>query len=288
VRLDPAIIVEAALELIRPAVEPTVRLVVDVPRGLPLVTVVPSEIEEVLMNLAVNARDASPPGSEVRLEARREGEGVAFAVEDAGSGVPDALHERIFEPFYTSKAAGTGTGLGLAVVMRVVRDHAGQVRVERSPAGGARFVAWFPAGAEHDALVAPDVRPHPRGCVFVVDDEPLVRDSAADVLRHAGCEVRAFASAGEALAAAREGVPGVLVTDVVMPDMDGLALAKAIVLEHPDARVILMSGFIPDTEPWGELRDGRWAVLAKPFRGEELVRLVLGGEPPRNTRDAIV
>ncbi len=282
-RLDPSLLVEQALELIRPAVEPSVRLRIDVPLDLPLVEVVPSEMEEVLMNLAVNARDASPPGAEVSIVARREGDHVAFAVSDRGSGVAPEDRERIFEPFYTTKGIGKGTGLGLAVVARVVRDHGGRIRIERAEHGGACFVASVPACSGSAPVVTTETRATPApytGSVFVVDDEPLVREAATAVLRHAGCDVRAFAAGSDALRAAADSPPGMLVTDVVMPGIDGLELAAAMERVVPSLRVVLVSGFMPDLDAWQQVHEGRWTVLEKPFRGDDLVRAVAANAPP--------
>ncbi len=282
-RLAPRVLVEGALDLIRAAVEPAVRVAVEVPPDLPEVAGVASELEEVLVNLVMNARDASPHGATVRVSARRVGAGVELAVEDEGPGVPHEERPRIFEPFYTTKSVGTGTGLGLAVVERVVRDHGGQVRVEDGvgPDGGARgarFVVVLPGVAPgEDAERAPGAeRIDEVACrVLVVDDEALVRDAVVAMLRADGHDVRAAGSAEEVLAEpAWMTAADVLVTDVLMPGVTGLELAERAVALHPGLRVVLMSGFLPEGPSWPRVADGAWDVLEKPFRVDQLRRVV--------------
>ncbi|HVZ48418.1 MAG TPA: PAS domain S-box protein [Gemmatimonadaceae bacterium] len=249
------------------------------------VTADPGHVTQVLMNLAVNARDAMSGGgvlsistSDVeitrddaaRFPAARRGPYVAVRVTDTGTGMPPEVVERIFEPFFTTKGVGQGTGLGLSVVHGIVRQSGGDITVTSAPGAGSTFEIILPATnapvAAGTSAVAP---PSLRGSesILLVEDELLVRRSAARALAAAGYTVREAAS-GEA-AARLAGDPGMtidlLVTDVVMPGIGGAVLADWVRATRPGLKVLYTSGYTDDAILRHGVQQQEVAFLAKPY-----------------------
>lgn len=244
--------------------------------GLPHVHMDPSQFQQVILNLCVNARDAMQGQGAVEVRARSEGGGVVMEVEDTGPGIPEEIRAQIFEPFFTTKPKGQGTGLGLSVVYGIVTQNKGSIEVESQPGRGACFRIQWP-GADRSGPVPPAEVP-PGGTlnakVLVVEDQPEVRRFVAEVLRAAGCRVYEAEDAEEALqaAAAHPDVQLVL-TDVSMPGMDGDELASELTQRVPHIQVLLMSGYPRRGDVLA------WPVLCKPFTPEKLieeVRRILG------------
>ncbi len=247
------------------------------------------QIEQVLVNLAVNARDAMPLGGVLEiavelvadaaaLDRGMEGEAVLLSVSDNGSGMDDATLERAFEPFFTTKEAGQGTGLGLATVYGIVRQAGGQIWAESSIGHGTCISALFPrldvdadlATAEAPAVSGPGLR----ATVLAVEDDPLVRAFVVSTLERAGYRVLVAASPAEAIALS-EGLTeriDLLVSDVVMPGSSGHDLAWRLLAVRPETRVVLMSGY--DVEPSRSGEDPRLSFLPKPFDGRRLLTAV--------------
>ena len=248
----------------------------------------PVQMEQVVLNLAMNARDAMPDGGTVtfavdRREVDQEAcEGHAHAepgtytvlsVADTGVGIPKEQHGRVFEPFFTTKPQGKGTGMGLAMVYGIVRNHGGWIDVESAPGQGTTFRVFFPA-----AEAPPEVRTPPgpaggteaaapTGRILVVDDEELVRDVLSRMLARLGYEAVTVASGEEAVAYYREAgdqVAGVII-DFRMPAMDGRQCFRALKRIDPDVRAVLATGGGTD-EPMQDLLDeGLAALVKKPF-----------------------
>ena len=240
-------------------------------------------IEQVVVNLAVNARDAMPDGGRLTLRAAPADAGdadrfVALTVSDTGCGMSEEVRRHLFEPFFTTKAAGKGTGLGLATCYGIVQQSGGRIEVESAVGEGTTVRVFLPCAAAADvAPVRPAPRRAPRGSesILVVEDEAALRDLAVRVLGAAGYRVRAAADADEALAlAGREGAPALLLTDVVMPRMDGRELARRFREAAPGAKVLFMSGYTDDAL----LRSGEFppgvALLPKPFAPAALLEAV--------------
>jgi two-component system cell cycle sensor histidine kinase/response regulator CckA len=260
----------------------------------------PGQMQQVLVNLAVNARDAMPGGGRLTIETAdvflderyarqhpgaRPGEHVMLAVSDTGHGMDADTQRRIFEPFFTTKAKGHGTGLGLATVYGIVKQSGGHIWVYSEVGHGTTFKVYFPRTT---VVAAPRERPRvdPRSLrgaetIVLVEDEEVVRRFTSTALTQYGYTVHVFATGGRALEFAEKATTPVhlVVTDVVLPDMNGRDVASRIQQQHPDASVLYMSGYTDDAiVRHGVLDEGVW-FLEKPFSAEGLgakVREVLG------------
>jgi CheY-like chemotaxis protein len=225
----------------------------------------PSQIGQVLLNLAVNARDAMNGSGELTVSTRNDGREVVLEVQDTGEGMDEETQGRVFEPFFTTKDVGSGTGLGLSTVYGIVTQSGGTITIRSAPGLGSTFAIRLPA-VEGERAVA--LAPEPeatRGAerILVVDDERVVRELLAQMLRDQGYDVSVAGSAREARAL--ESRWDLLVTDVVMPETDGVELARQI-----DARdVLFISGY--DQEA---LVRADSSFLQKPFSGDDLARTV--------------
>jgi len=250
-----------------------------------MVTADPGQIEQVLVNLAVNARDAMPQGGKLTIEVSLveldavwaaghmsivPGQHVMLAVSDTGCGMDDETKSRIFEPFFTTKAEGKGTGLGLATVYGIVRQSNGSIRVYSEPGQGTTFKIYLPhvdaVPLERDRRDAEIVRGNGEQ-VLVVEDEPMLRDLAKLLIENLGYRASIAANGGAALIMIEEqGMrPDVLITDVVMPGMSGRVLVERLRRTVPDLRVIYMSGYTDDAiVNHGILNEGI-DFLQKPF-----------------------
>jgi signal transduction histidine kinase/CheY-like chemotaxis protein len=271
--------------------------------GEPLgrVKVDPGQIEQVIMNLTVNACDAMPKGGRLTIETSAvtvdqglaktrppmaPGRYVVLAVVDTGHGMDTNTRARIFEPFFTTKEQGKGTGLGLATVYGVVKQSGGCIWVESEPGKGARFEVYLPIVNELEegpkGPQAAMVPAHRSEVVLIVEDEDGVRNLASEFMKSAGYSVLAANDGEEALAVAERSSQQihVLVTDVVMPNMRGPELAKRLKARCADLKVIYMSGYLEYNRDTGDfLEEGFF--LQKPFSRDTLVRKVseaLGSE----------
>ncbi len=267
-----------------------VRLEIVPGAGATAVLVDRSELERSVLNLAINARDAMPAGGTFTIESAcaedpSDGEELLeLSFTDTGIGMDEETLAHCFEPFFTRKGRARGTGLGLAVVHATVSEAGGEVRVESSPGMGARFTLVFPVGTARTGSVprdetceaAPFSELESGGeTVLVVDDELEVLRLEVRELKAAGYQVLDATNASEALhlVDARGGPVHLLVTDVVMPGMNGIELATAVRWRYPEAGVLFVSGHLDDaaaTSPLGE----RGSLLTKPFGPDELTRRV--------------
>ncbi len=238
------------------------------------------QLEQVVINLAINARDAMPGGGTLAIETSFSDGHVRLAVSDTGSGIEPELLERIFEPFYTTKEVGLGTGLGLATVHGIVTQSGGRVDVVSSPGMGSTFTVLLPAAdAALEPAVEPVERPRLGGdeTLLLCEDEDGVRKLLELVLRGAGYTVLSAAGAEEGLALAARHAVDALVTDIVMPGMSGLELADRLA----PLRALFISGY--SSEAAGGLPNGS-AFLEKPFDHGALlaaVRALLDQPAPR-------
>jgi signal transduction histidine kinase/CheY-like chemotaxis protein len=251
------------------------------------------QVEQVLMNLVVNARDAMPQGGRITVETsncvldeafvRQEGVGnpgahVMITVTDTGTGMDEQTRARIFEPFFTTKEVGKGTGLGLATVLGIVQQSGGHIRVESEVGVGTTFRIYF-AHVEEAATPTDVSMARPRGgseTVLVVDDEPEIQSVLQTALSGWGYKVLGATGPTEGLrlAAQQSGPIHLLVTDMVMPGMSGAVLAERLRAVHPGMATLFMSGYAD--YPAGAIPDdgGRTGFLQKPFAPETVARLV--------------
>jgi two-component system, cell cycle sensor histidine kinase and response regulator CckA len=251
-----------------------------------------SQLEQVVLNLALNARDSMPQGGKLtidasneeideaaarRLDLHRAGHYVRISVQDTGCGITPDARPHLFEPFFTTKGQGRGTGLGLATVYGVVRQSGGSISVVSSPGEGSCFTILLPrADGEPKRVDPPPAREPPRGAetLLVVEDEAAVRKGLAEALRRLGYSVFEAPNAEAALRIARGSDRiHLLLTDVVMPGPSGYELAAWIRSSQPRLRVLYMSGYVP-AAAGSPLRSEDEPVLQKPFTLEELARRV--------------
>jgi two-component system cell cycle sensor histidine kinase/response regulator CckA len=246
----------------------------------------PSQVEQIVVNLAINARDAMPRGGRLTISTRDatdppvdaadsaspSSSWVVLEVADTGTGMDEETRARIFEPFFTTKSPGRGTGLGLATVYGIVKQSRGRIRVNSAPGLGTRFELFFPA-LESPLPSAPSLKPADlceesgRGVtVLVADDEAALRQAVVQILRTTGYSVLEAQSSTEALEMALQhgGKIDVLLTDIVMPGLRGPDLARRVARAHPEVQVIYMSGYAEGL-PEVQLPDNSM-FLQKPFR----------------------
>ncbi len=254
----------------------------------------PGQFEQVLLNLSVNARDAMAQGGKLTVETSNvaldeayvqsrpemtRGDYVLLAVSDTGTGMDEDTMRHVFEPFFTTKAAGLGTGLGLATCYGIVRQAGGYIWAYSELGHGTTFRIYLPrAGEARPEAPAPPPPPTPRGTetILVVEDETMVRTVAARVLRGQGYRVMEASDGAEGVrvADAHEGHIDLVLTDLVMPVMDGRELAKHIRSERPTARVLFMSGYTEAAIVHRDGDAGRIDLLQKPFSPGDLARRV--------------
>ncbi len=265
----------------------------------------PGQIEQVILNLAVNARDAMPQGGRLAIETRNvelletyagsharipPGKYVVLSVLDNGVGMNSDIQARIFEPFFTTKKPGKGTGLGLAIVHGVVKQTGGWITARSEPERGTAFDIYFPQVPVEDAIGEIGAEPvsqiktppasAARGTetILLVEDQDGIRDLVCEFLQNNGYTVLHAADGNEALQMADEYKDPIhlLLTDVVMPNVGGQELARRLTQPRPQMKVLFMSGY-PDHATWSsELVDDSAAVLQKPFPLETLARTLRG------------
>ena len=262
--------------------------------GLGQVKVDPNQVEQVVMNLVINARDAMANGGEVsiRLEngkfegeaAENTGNYVVLTVADNGCGMNAEIKSHIFEPFFTTKEQGKGTGLGLATVFGIVKQSGGHIEVETQPEMGTTFRIYLPQ-TEDAVQVTPEARTFSatgKETILLVEDEESVRESTAEYLAQNGYRVLIAEQGHEALemAKAYEQTIHLLVTDLVMPQMSGKELSQRIARIHAETKVIFISGYSRNLLSDQQVLDPKYLLVQKPFRLEDLgqsIRRVLDG-----------
>jgi signal transduction histidine kinase/ActR/RegA family two-component response regulator len=279
-----------------------VDLVCTAPKSVGRVKVNPSHIEQVILNLVVNARDAMPTGGKLTIESGnvvldeayarahvpiKPGPYVMLAVSDTGVGMDRETQARIFEPFFTTKETGKGTGLGLSTVFGIVQQSGGSIWVYSEPGRGTTFKVYLPrVDAELDSLrrpIAPTTL-HGTETILLVEDEEQVRALVLNILRRQGYRVICAQHAGEAMLLSEQHPETIdlLLTDVVMPQMSGPELAKRLLAKRPSMKVLCMSGYTDDSIVRHGVLESGVAFLQKPLTPTALagkIREVLDEEP---------
>ncbi len=267
----------------------------------------PTQIHQVLLNLAVNARDAMPDGGRLTLIAKNHqllaelpavngpippGDYVILAVRDTGIGIDPGNITNIFEPFFSTKTDNKGTGLGLPTALGIVKSHAGYFRVISQPAKGSEFEVYLPVCHRDESSPAPGMTKAPRGngeTVLVVDDEPGIRSITSEILSRHGYRVLIASDGTDAMAlvAQHRGKVELVLTDVMMPHMDGVALVRSLRKLAPHTRVLAFSGLSKDATLAPKIEElrrlGLPPVLSKPLAAPELLMALheLLNSPPQ-------
>ena len=287
--------------MLRPLIGEDIELVTSLAPGLEHVRADRGQLEQVILNLALNARDAMPQGGRVTIETHATtideaqassrvdlppGRYCVLSVTDTGVGMDAELRRRVFEPFFTTKRLGQGTGLGLSMVYGIVQQTGGTLRLDSELGEGTRIEIFLPSACEVVERAVTPVVPAAtaRPTVLLVEDEDTVRELTGEVLRGAGYEVVDVRSGEEALRASRafERPIDVLLTDVVLQGVNGRQLAQLVTQERPEIKTLYMSGYSGDAVARYGVLAGE-AFLAKPFMPDALlqkVRLLVGSRAP--------
>ena len=293
VALDLGAIVEEVENITDETFPDDITVEIHVPEDLRQVVGDATQIQQVLMNLCVNARDAMPDGGTLTIEARtvsfdtaeaqrtldaEPGDYVQVRVQDTGTGMPDEVADKIFEPFFSTKEEGEGTGLGLSTAYSIVKSHEGFIDVESEEGVGTTFRVHLPVAADEETEDGHNrppsaTRAEPTGGerVLVVDDEEFILETAQQTLENEGYAVATAAGAREALewVESQDGAVDAVITDLRMPDMDGLALIRALHAQYPALPIVAVSG-LADGRTEEALNAGAHAFLAKPITAEKL------------------
>jgi signal transduction histidine kinase/CheY-like chemotaxis protein len=292
-----------SVKLLRPLIREDIEIAMNLSPTPVSVCADPYQLEQVIMNLTLNARDAMPNGGTLGIRTGRidipergtsaeppselpPGAYAELAVRDTGVGMSETVKGHLFEPFFTTKEDGKGTGLGLSTVYGIVAQTGGRIRVESAPGQGSTFTITIPWSSTGEAPAAEEIAaslsPPGSGVVLVAEDEATVRDLARRVLLRGGYSVLAASSAHEALRIA-ESAPRIdlLLTDLVMPGgMNGVELGERLTLRRPGLKVLYMSGYLDAVAARFGLPEARLQFIAKPFQMGELLKRVselLGG-----------
>jgi PAS domain S-box-containing protein len=288
--LDLNLLIVDMVTMLRRMIGEDIDLATTLSVSLPRVRADRSQLEQVVMNLVINARDACEPGGHIRLVTEaidvdsamaaltpglNTGAHVAFSVSDDGCGMDESTRSRLFEPFFTTKARGRGTGLGLATVYGIVVQSGGAIHVESEVGRGSRFTVYLPAEQEVTQSAGRAVQPAAaalRRTVLLVEDEQPVRELVRTILERAGHRVVEAASPEEALATfnSMKSVD-LLLTDVVMPAMSGFELFRTLVERLPSLRVLFISGYTDYALFEPTIADRGAAFLEKPFSADALI-----------------
>lgn len=297
VLVDVNQLIQADVKMLQRTLGEQIELLFDPGEGLAPVQVDPGQLEQVLLNLAINARDAMPDGGRLTIRTfqafpkpeaavlrsrERAQASVCIEIKDTGHGMDEATMERIFEPFFTTKGPGMGTGLGLAMVHGIITKHGGQVEVKSAPGQGASFTLALPAGSDPHLPAAAqhrDAVPEPAGgteTILVVEDEKAVRALIERVLTRAGYRVLVAAEAAEAMQIYREHRREIslLLSDIVMPGKSGVELSRALRRLEPGLKVVFVSGYMHLDDLAKAVMTSGDPLVQKPFRPAELLAKV--------------
>ncbi len=300
--VEPFALAQNIVKLIRRIIGEQIEVQLVPEADLDLVRVDSTQIEQVLINLCINARDAMPDGGKLTFELRntalradqlaglawaKPGRFVEILVQDTGCGMDKETLARIFEPFFTTKPSGVGTGLGLAVVQGIMQQHGGVIQVQSAPGCGTTFHLFLPSLKIADAKAGAAVRKiatadpnvlqaRPGEMVLLAEDDPQVRLVAETILERAGFKVVSCADGEAACRAALEHLPdlSLLLFDVVMPHLGGPEAARRILQMRPDLPVVLCTGYAGGTTGNKNPVEEGWRVVNKPYKPEALIKTI--------------
>ena len=281
------------IKLLEQVLPENIRIVSEMGAGEYIVNASLTQLQQVVANLAVNARDAMPEGGELRIGFSRlrvdpderpplvgmePGDWVVWTVSDTGAGMPPDVQKHIFEPFFTTKPRGEGTGLGLAQVYGIVKQHGGEIHVKSQKGKGTTFTIYLPELARAPVRVEEAGGEIPTGngeTVLVVEDEADVRGMARRLLEELNYRVLVASDGQEALVvyAERRDEISLVLSDMMMPEMGGVQLFRALKEQNPEVRVVIMTGYPLDGAEL-QMQQELAGVLEKPFELERVARVV--------------
>src|SRR5215510_4041338 len=292
VALQPKHLIKEIVKILRETLPKSIEISFQIPNDLWMISADATQMHQVLMNLCVNARDAMPEGGAISIKAEntfldenyarmhieaKAGRFVVITVSDTGPGMTAEIQSRIFEPFFTTKDMSKGTGLGLSTALTIVKSHGGFINVYSEPHKGSSFTLYIPA-LEAPGLAQEQPQTElPTGngeLILVVDDENSIREITRGTLETFGYSVVTAADGTEALAiyADRKNEIAVVLTDMVMPFMDGPATVRALQRMNPDVKIIAASGLAAGHKPGEGALEGVKIFLTKPYTAEKLLK----------------
>ncbi len=264
-------LVKNVLAILEGSVDPRIQIVAELEAAPDWVEGDAASLESAILNLAINGCDAMPEGGTLRIRTARKSEGLRLDVSDTGTGIPSGLIDKIFEPYFTTKELGRGTGLGLAAVYGTTHEHGGSIEVASREGVGTTVILRFPPapGPPAARTQAPAEAMGPPLRVLAVDDEPAVLESVSGMLAQLGHVALTAGSASEAFAILNSATAiHVVILDLVMPEMSGRKMLERIRELRPEVAVLLTSGY--SEEPERERSSAQAAFLRKPYRQAEL------------------
>lgn len=295
VSLQPKHLIKEIVKIMRETLPKSIEIVYYIPDDLWVISADATQVHQVLMNLCVNARDALPSGGSITIKAEnvyvdenyarmhleaKPGRFVVITVADTGTGMPPDVLSRIFEPFFTTKDMTKGTGLGLSTALTIVKSHGGFVNVYSEPGKGSQFAIYFPSQEleDHAVLGLPETDlPIGHGeLILVIDDEEAIRQITASTLETFGYKVLLASDGTEAipLYAQRRDEIAVVITDMLMPFMDGPATIRALLKMNRNVRIIAASGLTGGHKPGEAALEGVKMFLAKPYTAEKVLKAI--------------
>ncbi len=291
--LQPKHLIKEIVKILKETLPKSIEISFQVPANLWIISADATQMHQVLMNLCVNARDAMPDGGLISISAEnmlvdenyarmhieaKPGRFVAVSVSDTGPGMSPEVQSRIFEPFFTTKDMSKGTGLGLSTALTIVKSHGGFINVYSELHKGTQFTVYLPAHGSQDSVeanIAQTDLPLGNGeLILVVDDEEAIREITRGTLETFGYQVLTATDGTEALAmyADRKNDIAVVLTDMVMPFMDGPATIRALKKMNPQVKIIAASGLNPRNNPGEGVLEGVELFLSKPYTAEKLLK----------------
>jgi two-component system, cell cycle sensor histidine kinase and response regulator CckA len=292
--LQPKHIIREVAKIVEETFPKSIIFGTDIPRNLWTLSADPTQMHQVILNVCVNARDAMPKGGHLRISAAnvmldeasvrmetqsKPGPFVAISIADTGTGIPAEIIEKIFEPFFTTKELGQGTGLGLSTTLGIVKSHQGFIDVRSDVGGGTTFTVFLPAqtNGRPEDIQEEDVLPEGHGeLILAVDDEAPIREIMQETLGECGFRVVTARNGNEALRiyAEQRGEIRLVITDMMMPDMDGTATIQALRAHDPGLKIIAVSGLMGVGDGPARVDSGATRFLPKPHTTRELLLLV--------------
>jgi nitrogen-specific signal transduction histidine kinase len=293
VALQPKHMIKEIIKILRETLPKSVEISFEIPNDLWIISADATQMHQVLMNLCVNARDAMPDGGSISIRAEntvldenyarmhieaKSGRFVMISVTDTGPGMSPEIQGRIFEPFFTTKEMTKGTGLGLSTALTIVKSHGGFINVYSELHKGSQFTIYLPAldkpGRDDSGLVQADLPLGHGEMILVVDDEESIREITRGTLETFGYKVLTASDGTEALAlyADKKNEIAIVLTDMVMPFMDGPATIRALLRMNPKVRIIAASGLGPGQRGGEGALEGVAVFLNKPYTAEKLLK----------------